>query len=192
MHTYSSTRVAAALIALAVFLAVPPAKASTPEVIAKRNGETEVVFRENNCVVYYDARGRLVRANNNCRRQQKQQADAAHMQFRSEQGVTSRSREERGDPEAGYAEWQRRQQASEEGDPEAGYAEWQRQQDAARTVPQLRVRRNGQGEVIFESNNCVVNFNPQGKRVKQSRNCSRDQVRRADDAMASYRREQEM
>ena len=173
MHEHRSTHVAAALIALTVFFAALPAKASTPEVVTKRNGETEVVFRENNCVVYYDARGRLVRANDNCRRQQKQQANAAHMQYRSEQDVTSRSREEQGDPEAGFAEWQR-------------------QQGAAQSVPEVRVRRNGQGEVIFEGNDCVVNFNPQGKRVKQNRNCSREQVQRADDAMARHRREQDM
>ncbi len=211
MHEHRSTHVAAALIALTVFIAALPAKASTPEVVTKRNGETEVVFRENNCVVYYDARGRLVRANDNCRRQQKQQANAAHMQYRSERDVTSRSREEQGDPEAGFAEWQQRQQAGEEGDPEAGYAEWQRrrqeaergdpeagfaewqrQQGAAQSVPEVRVRRNGQREVIFEGNDCVVNFNPQGKRVKQNRNCSREQVQRADDAMARHRREQDM
>ena len=57
--------------------------------------------------------------------------------------------------------------------------------------PEIMVGSNREGEVIFR-NNCVAYYNAQGRRYQQQPSCSRDQIRRADQAMASYRREQGM
>jgi hypothetical protein len=55
--------------------------------------------------------------------------------------------------------------------------------------PRIIAGTNREGEVIF-SNNCVVQYDPRGRRRDSNRNCNADQVRRADVAMSSYRREQ--
>lgn len=48
--------------------------------------------------------------------------------------------------------------------------------------------RNGEGEVTF-SNNCVVYYNSHGNRTDKNTNCNSGQGRKADDAMARYRRD---
>lgn len=70
-----------------------------------------------------------------------------------------------------------------------GYAGDEYDTDAA---PQIIMGRNGEGEVIFASNNCVVYYKPGGKRKNKSNACSSKQGHRADDAMKRYRREQGM
>jgi len=59
------------------------------------------------------------------------------------------------------------------------------------TPPQIMVGGNGEGEVIFK-NNCVVYYDKRGRRTSSLPACSSDQVNRAADAMAAYRREQGM
>lgn len=61
-----------------------------PEIIAGRNGEAEVVFA-NNCVVYYNARGRRTDSQRACRDRQIQQADQAMAAYRREQGLDGSS-----------------------------------------------------------------------------------------------------
>lgn len=56
-------------------------------------------------------------------------------------------------------------------------------------VPQIVMRRDGVGEVIFVDQ-CVVRYDERGRRSEVGRRCDDDQVRRADRAMQSYRREQ--
>jgi hypothetical protein len=57
--------------------------------------------------------------------------------------------------------------------------------------PQIMVGSNGEGEVIFK-NNCVVYYDTRGRRKSSLPACSSDQLNRAGDAMAAYRREQGM
>jgi hypothetical protein len=56
--------------------------------------------------------------------------------------------------------------------------------------PEVNIGRNGDGEVYFRDNNCVVNYNPRGNRTSSRQNCSGNQLRIADQAMADYRRGQ--
>jgi hypothetical protein len=60
-----------------------------------------------------------------------------------------------------------------------------------RSPPQVMVGGNGEGEVIFK-NNCVVYYDKHGRRKSSLPACSSEQVGRAADAMAAYRREQGM
>ena len=60
-----------------------------------------------------------------------------------------------------------------------------------RSPPQVMVGGNGEGEVIFK-NNCVVYYDKHGRRKSSLPACSSEQVSRAADAMAAYRREQGM
>jgi hypothetical protein len=57
--------------------------------------------------------------------------------------------------------------------------------------PQVMVGKNGEGEVIFK-NNCVVYYDKHGRRTSSLPACSSKQINHAEDAMASYRREQGM
>jgi hypothetical protein len=59
------------------------------------------------------------------------------------------------------------------------------------TPPQIMVGGNGEGEVIF-NNNCVVYYDKRGRRTSSQPACSSEQVNRATEAMAAYRREQGM
>ena len=57
-----------------------------PEIMIGRNGEAEAVFR-NDCVVYYDRRGRRADARPNCNDRQLDMADQAMRDYRREQGL---------------------------------------------------------------------------------------------------------
>ena len=57
-----------------------------PQIIAGRNREAEVIFKANNCVVYYRKNGTRREANRNCRRGQVSRADTAMAAYRREQG----------------------------------------------------------------------------------------------------------
>ncbi|MBK5966286.1 hypothetical protein CCR95_19900 [Thiocystis minor] len=56
-----------------------------PRIIAGKNGESEAVFR-NDCVVYYDRRGRRTEALPKCNSSQLMMADQAMRAYRREQG----------------------------------------------------------------------------------------------------------
>ena len=58
--------------------------------------------------------------------------------------------------------------------------------------PEIMVGSNGEGEVIFSENNCVVYYNKAGARKSNGPSCSKDQVTHADKAMKGYRTEQGM
>ena len=57
-------------------------------------------------------------------------------------------------------------------------------------IPQVIVRRDGQGEVMFPGTRCTAWYDARGMRVRNLESCSRRQVLDADNAMARYRREQ--
>ena len=58
-----------------------------PRVIIGKNKEGEVIFK-NDCVVYYDARGRQKKKSEKCSNSQAGQADDAMARFRREQGIS--------------------------------------------------------------------------------------------------------
>ncbi len=55
--------------------------------------------------------------------------------------------------------------------------------------PQIFAGTNGEAEVVFSKNNCVVYYNKRGNRKESNRHCRKGQVKRADDAIVRYRRE---
>ncbi len=63
-----------------------PNDSSPPEIVMGRNGEGEVIFR-NNCVAYYNAQGRRHEQQPSCDRGQLRQADDAMAGYRREQGM---------------------------------------------------------------------------------------------------------
>ena len=142
----------------------------TPRVYMGSNGEGEVTF-SNNCVVYYNSNGHRTSKNNNCNSGQGRNADNAMQKYRREHGHSNSYNNE------------------ERGDPEAGFAEWQAEQDGNNGVPEIFMGSNGEGEVTF-NNNCVVYYNSRGQRTSKNNNCQGGQGRTADDAMQRHRREQ--
>ena len=76
----------ASLCASLVVAADVLAQGGSPEIIVGRNGEAEVIFG-NNCVVYYDDRGRRRDSLPACRGRQIQRADQAIAAYRREQGL---------------------------------------------------------------------------------------------------------
>lgn len=145
---------------------------STPEVIMGRNGEGEVIFN-NDCVVYYNSNGRRLSKNDNCGSGQGGRADDAMADYR------------RNNHSSGNYQY------NNNGDPEAGFADYQAQHGGNNnnSTPEIVMGRNGEGEVIF-NNDCVVYYNSNGRRRDKNNHCNNNQGQRADDAMASYRREQ--
>lgn len=57
-------------------------------------------------------------------------------------------------------------------------------------VPEVFMGGNGEGEVVFGNTTCTVYYNQRGDRTRNLPACSSGQIRNADNAMASYRREQ--
>ncbi len=57
-------------------------------------------------------------------------------------------------------------------------------------APEIKMGRNGEGEVIFKHNSCVVYYNKRGHKREANSNCKPKQIQKAKDAMAGYRREQ--
>jgi hypothetical protein len=68
-----------------------------PRIVMGGNGEGEVIFRDNNCVVYYKRNGERDRANSSCDRSQRQQADDAMKRYRREQGLDGGNPQHSGD-----------------------------------------------------------------------------------------------
>ena len=136
---------------------------SPPEVIVGGNRSGRVVFN-NGCVVYFNANGQRFQNLPACDGRQLRRADDAMARYRREQGLDGASDEH---------PWSRPR-------PPGGWGD---------DTPEIIAGTNREGEVIFR-NNCVVYFTASGRRWKQQPSCLPDQVRRADDAMARYRREQ--
>lgn len=137
---------------------------SPPEVTISGNRYGRVTFN-NGCIVYYNAAGQRFQNLPACDGRQIRRADDAMTRYRNEQGLN------RPDDEH---PWNRPR-------PPGGWAD-----DAP---PEIIAGTNREAEVIFR-NNCVVYYGASGRRWKQQPSCMPDQVRRADDAMARYRREQ--
>lgn len=136
---------------------------SAPEVVMA--GRAGRVVYHNGCVVYYNGAGQRFQNLPACHGNQVRRADEAMARHRREQGLDGSVADEH---------------------PWAG-SQSQGANDA--TPPEVIAGSNREGEVIFR-NNCVAYYNAQGRRYKQQPSCSPGQLRRADVAMASYRREQ--
>lgn len=135
-----------------------------PEVSMGSNRFGRVTF-QNGCVVYYNPAGQRMQNLPACHGRQLQRADDAMARYRREQGLNNRP-----DDEHPWAN-------------SPGYG------GNDPTPPEIIMGTNREGEVIFR-NNCVVYYNAMGRRWRQQPTCSPAQVRRADEAMAAYRREQ--
>jgi hypothetical protein len=59
---------------------------NAPRVVIDKNGQGEVVFK-NDCVVHYDSTGRRLRKNDHCSKEQADRADDAMARHRREQGM---------------------------------------------------------------------------------------------------------
>jgi len=114
---------------------------------------------DNGCVVYYNAQGQRFQNQPSCDGAQVRRADEAMARLRGERGW-------------GAAE---------------GEHPWSRRA-ASEAPPEVFVGANREGEVVFR-NHCVAYYNAHGKRWKQQPNCSGEQLRQADLAMAGQRRE---
>lgn len=139
-----------------------------PQIMAEANREAEVVF-SGNCAVHYDAEGRRIRGRSTCSSEQLEEADAAQTAYRQEQGWD--------DPEADPA-------MAEEAP--AGEAA-----DVAVEggMPEVVIDGNGKSRVVFRGG-CTVSYDDRGRRTGHTRPCDATQVRLADEAMSTFRREQ--
>jgi hypothetical protein len=136
---------------------------SAPEVVIGNNRYGRVVFN-NGCVVYFNGGGQRFQNLPSCDGRQIRRADDAMARYRREQGLDAPGDEH---------PWSRPR-------PSGGWGD---------DTPEIMAGTNREAEVIFR-NNCVVYYTSGGRRWKQQPSCMPEQVRRADDAMARYRREQ--
>lgn len=137
---------------------------SPPEIVMSGNRSGRVTF-QNGCVAYYNGNGQRYQNLPACHGRQVQRADEAMARYRNEQGLNRSDEEHPWVAGSGYG-----------GGSGSG-------------TPEVILGSNREGEVIF-SNNCVVYFNAMGLPWKQQPSCSSDQVRKAREAMDTYRREQ--
>jgi hypothetical protein len=90
MRLYSDlarrVRAASVVFAMLVAAAVAQSEDAPPRVIAGTNGEAEVIFN-NNCVVYFDARGRETNHGSKCSAAARDRARVAIDAYRREQGL---------------------------------------------------------------------------------------------------------
>jgi Beta/Gamma crystallin len=135
---------------------------SGPEVEIGPNRGGRVTFR-NGCVVYYNPDGQRFQNLPACHGQQIPRADEAMARYRAEKGFN------RSDGEHPWVVT-----------PPRGY------RPDASAMPEVIVRANREGEVIFR-NNCVVYYTARGRRHLQQPSCTPEQLRRADQAMAAQR-----
>lgn len=68
-------------------------------------------------------------------------------------------------------------------------ARWRQQNAPNVGAPQVVVFANGTGRVVMDRN-CVAHYDRDGDRIDTPRGCDRNELRRADQAMAAYRRQQ--
>ncbi len=155
-----------ATVCIAVVATASPAAAQeAPRIFAGTNGEIEATFSENNCVVYYNARGQRERANNNCSRAQISRADSGVAAYRREQGMDGFPGREA--PRGGFGN----------------------DRGAHHGPPEVVMDRHGRSHVNV-GGACIVYYDRDGDRSGTNDHCSRDDRRQADAAMKSYRREQ--
>jgi hypothetical protein len=214
----AATRLAAVLGLLTALVAAPAMvqAQSAPRVVPGPNGTADVIFRDD-CVVSFDARGRESHHLARCNDVQRERARQAIEAYRRAPGpggandgrppqvnlnpngsgqVVFRDgcvvqydrdgdRRERGrgcsDEQVRRADAAMAAQRREQGW-DGGSAGWW-------GMPQVTLDRDGSGQVRFR-NGCVVEYNRRGERRERGRECGDEQARRADAAMAAYRREQ--
>ena len=145
--------------------AVPASAQEPPRIFAGGNGEIEATYSQNNCVVYYDARGHRKSANRNCDRSQVARADAGVAAYRREQGMNGHVGSEA--PPGGFRNPSR---------PHYG-------------VPQVVMDRHGRSHVAV-GGGCIVYYDRRGDRSSTNDHCSSADRRAADRAMSTYRKEQ--
>lgn len=137
---------------------------SPPEVTISGNRYGRVTFL-NGCVVYFNANGQRFQNLPSCDGRQIRRADDAMARHRREQGWDHANDEH---------PWNRPRP------PGGGWGD---------EPPEIIAGTNREAEVVFR-NNCVVYYTASGRRWKQQPTCRPDEIRRADDAMSRYRREQ--
>lgn len=145
-------------------IAAPAMAQEAPRIFAGSNGEIEATF-SNNCVVYYDARGKRKSANKNCSSSQRSRADTGVASYRREQGM------------AGYP-------GSEA--PPGGFGAHGGHHYGP---PEVVMDRHGRAHVNV-GGACVVYYDRDGDRDGTNDHCSHSERSKADDAMESYRKEQ--
>ncbi len=138
---------------------------SQPEITLSGNRYGRATF-SNGCVVYYNANGQRFQNLPSCDGRQIRRADDSMGRYRADQGL------DRPDDEH---PWSQRRPAG------GGWRD--------EPPPEIIAGSNREAEVVFRDN-CVVYYAASGRRWRQQPNCSPDQVRRADVAMAAHRREQ--
>ncbi|MCE2658015.1 MAG: beta/gamma crystallin family protein [Rubrivivax sp.] len=145
-------------------------ESTAPEITFSANRTSRVSFPGNPCVVIYGRNGQRIQNLPQCDAAQIAQADDLMGRFRSELGL---DRRDAGNPWSGLR--------APGGPGTAGGL------PAAGESIQVLIELNREGEVRF-GNGCVVNYSGTGRRTGQAPSCSGDQIRRADDEMANYRR----
>lgn len=138
---------------------------SPPEITIAGNRFGRATF-SNGCVVYYNAGGQRFQNLPSCDGRQIRRADDAMGRYRAEQGLDRPNDEH---------PWSQRRPAG------GGWRD--------EPPPEIIAGSNREAEVVFRDN-CVVYYASNGRRWRQQPNCTPEQVRRADGAMGSYRREQ--
>lgn len=149
----------------------PAGDVQPPEITFAANRTARITYAENNCVVFYGAGGRRLQQVPACDGQQVARADDLMNRFRQEFAM---NRPDAGNPWVGAG-------LMGSGAPGSG----------ASGVEGMRLilETDRQGEAAF-ANGCQLRYSPFGSRMAQSGPCSAEQLRRADEAMGAYRREQ--
>lgn len=188
-----------------------------PQVNLNPNGSGQVVFRDG-CVVQYGRDGDRRERGRGCSDDQLRRADAAMATQRREQGWGGAGSGAWGTPQvtlerngSGQVVFRdgcmvRYDRDGDRRERSRGCSDEQvRRADAALAaqrreqgldggsaswwgLPQVTLDRDGSGQVRFR-NGCVVEYTRRGERKARSRECGDEQARRADAAMAAYRRE---
>jgi hypothetical protein len=215
-----SRRLIAPLVALAAVLLPSLASADTARIIVGGNGEGEVIFRDNDCVVYFDRRGRESDKGARCTRSQVLQANEAMDRYRRDQGLDRRG-EDRGDDrnpvvrvngdgssrvEIGSCRVQYDRRGRRIGNPRDCSSRQLEQADRAMETYRReqgtdrpgrgdddgtpRVSMNSDGSGRVDIGDCRVQYDRRGRRIGSPRDCSSRQLVRADTAMETHRREQ--
>jgi hypothetical protein len=152
-------------------------EAAAPEVTFSANRTSRVTFPNHGCVVVYGRNGQRLQTLPQCDANQTAQADDLMGRFRTEFGI---DRRDAGNPWSGLRSGGGMGGSPHHGMPGSGLP------GTGESVHVI-IELNRDGEVRF-GNGCIVNYSAFGRRTGQGPQCSPDQVRRADDEMAAYRR----